>query len=75
MKRSRHAGRTRGGGLSLNVFTPDEIDDIHVVTLDVLQPTGVIVVREKAIRTGCTDYTDYTDFYRYHSHDADPAKA
>jgi len=32
----------------------------------------VIVVREKAIRTGCTDYTD---FYRYHSHDADPAKA
>jgi trimethylamine:corrinoid methyltransferase-like protein len=72
VKRSRHAGRTRGGGLSLNVFTPNEIDDIHVVTLDVLQPTGVIVVREKAIRT---DYTDYTDFYRYHSHDADPAKA
>ena len=72
MKRSRHAGRTRGGGLSLNVFTPDEIDDIDVVTLDVLKRTGVIVVREKAIRTGCTDYTD---FYRYHSHDADPAKA
>jgi trimethylamine:corrinoid methyltransferase-like protein len=72
VKRSRHAGRTRGGGLSLNVFTPDEIDDIDVVTLDVLKRTGVIVVREKAIRT---DYTDYTDFYRYHSHDADPAKA
>jgi len=27
---------------------------------------GVIVVREKAIRT---------DYYRYHSYDADPAKA
>ena len=71
MKRSRHAGRTRGGGLSLNVFTPDEIDDIHVVTLDVLERTGVIVVREKAIRTGCTGCTE---FYRYNSHDADPAK-
>ena len=43
MKRSHHAGRTRSGGLSLNVFTPDEIDDIHLATLEVLERTGVFV--------------------------------
>ena len=43
MKRSPHAGRARSGGLSLNVFTPDEIDDIHLATLEVLERTGVYV--------------------------------
>src|SRR5271157_296965 len=43
VKRSQHAGRTRSGGLSLNVFTPDEIDDIHLATLEVLERTGVLV--------------------------------
>ncbi len=43
MKRSHHAGRTRSGGLSLNVFTPDELDDIHLATLEVLERTGVFV--------------------------------
>ena len=43
MKRSPHAGRARSGGLSLNVFTPDEIDDIHLATLEVLERTGVFV--------------------------------
>ncbi len=43
MKRSHHAGRRRSGGLSLNVFTPDEIDDIHLATLEVLERTGVFV--------------------------------
>ena len=43
MRRPHHAGRTRSGGLSLNVFTPDEIDDIHVATLEVLERTGVFV--------------------------------
>ena len=43
MKRSQHAGRTRSGGFSLNVFTPDEIDDIHLATLEVLERTGVFV--------------------------------
>jgi len=43
VKRSQHAGRTRSGGFSLNVFTPDEIDDIHLATLEVLERTGVFV--------------------------------
>jgi Trimethylamine:corrinoid methyltransferase len=43
VKRSPHAGRARSGGLSLNVFTPDEIDDIHLATLEVLERTGVFV--------------------------------
>ncbi len=37
MKRPHHAGRTRSGGLSLNVFSAAEIDDIHVATLEVLE--------------------------------------
>jgi trimethylamine---corrinoid protein Co-methyltransferase len=43
LKRPHHAGRTRSGGLSLNVFTAAEIDDIHVATLEVLERTGVFV--------------------------------
>ncbi len=43
MNRGQHAGRARSGGLSLNVFTPDEIDDIHLATLEVLERTGVFV--------------------------------
>jgi trimethylamine---corrinoid protein Co-methyltransferase len=43
VKRPHHAGRTRGGGLSLNVLTPAEIDDIHVATLEVLERTGIFV--------------------------------
>ena len=43
MKRPHHAGRTRSGGLSLNVFSAAEIDDIHVATLEVLEQTGVFV--------------------------------
>jgi trimethylamine--corrinoid protein Co-methyltransferase len=43
VKRSQHAGRRRSGGLSLNVFTPDEIDDIHLATLEVLERVGVFV--------------------------------
>ena len=41
MKRQAHAGRTRSGGFSLNVFTDDEFADIHLGTLEVLEQTGV----------------------------------
>ena len=41
MKRRAHAGRTRSGGFSLNVFTPDEFKDVHLATLEVLEHTGV----------------------------------
>ena len=49
MKRNPHAGRRRGGGLSLNVFTQDELDDIHLATLRVLERTGVFVEAEEAL--------------------------
>jgi len=49
MKRNLHAGRLRGGGLSLNVFTEDEIDDIHLASLEVLERTGVFVEDEEAL--------------------------
>jgi len=43
VKRAQHAGRMRSGGLSLNVFTPDEFEDIHLATLEVLERVGVFV--------------------------------
>ena len=48
MKRNLHAGRRRSGGLRLDVFTEDEIADIHLATLDVLERTGVYVESEEA---------------------------
>ena len=41
MRRGLHAGRKGSGGFSLNVFTQDEIDDIHLATLEVLERTGL----------------------------------
>ena len=49
MKRNLQAGRLRSGGLSLNVFTPEEIEDIHLATLEVLDRTGVFVEDEEAL--------------------------
>jgi trimethylamine--corrinoid protein Co-methyltransferase len=43
MRRGLHAGRLGSGGLSLNVFTADELDDIHLATLEVLERVGVFV--------------------------------
>jgi trimethylamine--corrinoid protein Co-methyltransferase len=57
VKRNRHAGRGRSGGLGLEVFTPEELEDIHLATLEVLERTGVQVDDEEAIdyfeRAGC----------------------
>lgn len=49
MKRATEAGRRRGGGLSLSVFTPGEIEDIHLSTLDVLEHTGVWIELDEAL--------------------------
>ncbi len=49
MKRNAFAGRTRTCGLSLNVFTEDEVQDIHLATLEVLERTGVWVELEEAM--------------------------
>jgi trimethylamine--corrinoid protein Co-methyltransferase len=49
MKRNPHAGHRGSGGLSLNVFTDDELGDIHLSTLEVLQRTGVWVEDDEAL--------------------------
>ena len=58
MKRNLFAGRRRSGGMSLNVFTDDEIQDIHAATLVVLDRTGIWVELDEALDIfsdgGCT---------------------
>jgi trimethylamine--corrinoid protein Co-methyltransferase len=49
MKRNLFAGRPRSGGLSVNVFTEAEMDDIHLATLEVLERTGVFVEDDEAL--------------------------
>jgi trimethylamine--corrinoid protein Co-methyltransferase len=48
MIRSIHAGSRQTGGFSLNVFSDDELEDIHLATLEVLQKTGVFVDDDEA---------------------------
>lgn len=48
MKRNLHAGYLQSGGLSLNMFTQDELYEIHLATLDVLQHTGIYFEDEEA---------------------------
>ncbi len=49
MKRNLFAGRPRSGGLSLNVFTESELNDIHLASLEVLERTGVFVEADEAL--------------------------
>ncbi len=49
MKRALHAGKQSSGGFSLNVFSADELEQIHLATLEVLQKTGVFVEAEEAL--------------------------
>lgn len=49
MNRRAHAGRTRSGGFSLNVFTDDEVRDIHLATLEVLEHTGVFTDDDESL--------------------------
>ena len=49
MKRNAHAGSRRSGGMSLNVFCEEEIDDIHLSTLEVLERSGVFVEADEAL--------------------------
>lgn len=43
------AGKHRSLGLSVNIFTDDELNDIHLGTLQTLQDTGVYVENEEAL--------------------------
>ena len=49
MKRNLHAGIQLNGGLSLNILTDDEVNQIHLGTLELLDQTGVFVEDEKAL--------------------------
>ena len=48
MRRNPQAGRRRFGALSLEMFTEDELVDIHQATLEVLWDTGVFVEDREA---------------------------
>ena len=62
MKRNLRAGINLNGGLSLNVLTDDEVNEIHRGSLEILDQTGVFVEDEKALDCfaagGATEYGD-----------------
>ena len=43
------AGKNRSLGLSINMLTDDELNDIHLGTLEVLEQTGIFVENEEAL--------------------------
>ncbi len=43
MRRNLHAGKALSGGLGLPMFSEDELEEIHLATLEVLEKTGVFV--------------------------------
>ena len=49
MRRNLQAGLSRNGGLSLDVFSEDELAEIHLATLEVLAETGVFVEDAEAL--------------------------
>ncbi len=49
MKRNLHAGIHLNGGLSLNILTDDEVNEIHRSTLELLDQTGVFIEDERAL--------------------------
>jgi len=49
MKRNLRAGIHLNGGLSLNVLTDDEVNEIHLGTLEILDRTGVFIEDKKAL--------------------------
>ena len=49
MARNLHAGKLMSGGLSLNILNNDELEQIHLATLEVMQKTGVFVEDEEAL--------------------------
>ncbi len=49
MKRNWHAGQRLSGGLSLNILSDDELDEIHLATLEILEKTGLFVEDEEAL--------------------------
>ncbi len=61
-QRWKKAGFQTSGGLSLNMFTQDEMDAIHRATIEVMEHTGVLIgcpeARKMLIEAGATDLGD-----------------
>jgi trimethylamine--corrinoid protein Co-methyltransferase len=49
MKRRRKVGKNHNTGLSLNVITEDECNEIHLATLEVMKDVGVFVENDEAL--------------------------
>ena len=49
MRRNPRAGSRKSGGFRLEVFSDDELQEIHLATLEVLGRTGVFVEDEEAL--------------------------
>lgn len=49
MKRPFHAGGNRSRGVSLKMFSDDEVGAIHSATLEVLDKTGIFIEDEEAL--------------------------
>ncbi len=49
MIRPQHAGGLRNGGLGVEIFTKDELDDIHWATVEVLEKAGLWVQDDEAL--------------------------
>ncbi len=49
MRRNLRAGAAQSGGLKLDVFTSDELEQVHLGTLEVLQHTGLFVEDDEAL--------------------------
>jgi len=49
VRRNLHAGKRLSGGLSLNVFTREELDEIHFATLEVMEQTGLFIDDDEAL--------------------------
>lgn len=47
-QRWKKAGSQTSGGISLNMFTQDEMDSIHRASIEVLEQTGVLIGSEEA---------------------------
>ena len=49
MKRNLFAGKRQSGGLGLKLFSDEELEQIHLATLEVLEKTGLLFDDEEAL--------------------------
>ena len=49
MRRNLLAGKRHSGGFSLSAFTDDELNEIHLATLEIMEQTGLFVEDDEAV--------------------------